>query len=176
MKLSILICHLEDRKPLLDRLMACLNPQINPDVEVLVETDSGALTTGAKRNILLDKALGDFISFVDDDDLLSPRYVSQILTAIDKNPDVVGMEGLLIRASLTPRKFIHSIRYKSWFEEKGIYYRPPNHLNPVRRALALQTKFPDKKIGEDRDYSMRLMPLLKTEVMVDSEPLYFYYP
>ncbi len=178
MLLSILICHLKSRRKLLERLGVCLGPQIigNADVEVLVESDQGEITTGEKRNRLLRRAIGSWVCMVDDDDLVSDDFVSRILEALKSTPDVVGMEGTLFRSGQLPRKFVHSIRYDKWEEDaRKVFVRSPNHLNPVRREFALQTLYPNKTVGEDFDYSMRLKPLLKTEVMIDTGPIYFYH-
>jgi glycosyltransferase involved in cell wall biosynthesis len=144
-------------------------------VEILSQVDNGEMAIGAKRNRLLHRVKGDYICFVDDDDEVPDNYISLILNAIaDGYPDVCGLKGLLIRShQRQARTFIHSIKYDHWFEEDGIYYRCPNHLNPVKRKLALQVGFPEKDFGEDQDYSMKLFPLLQTEYMID-ETLYYY--
>jgi glycosyltransferase involved in cell wall biosynthesis len=87
MKLSILIPHLEHRDS--TALFNNLEKQLTNDVEVLVKTDSGKATSGRKRNILTHKAKGDYIAFIDDDDNVAETYVQDILTAIEKEPDVV---------------------------------------------------------------------------------------
>lgn len=181
MLLSILICHLTNRKLLLERLMKCLQPQVDKVnengavVEVLIEEDQGQKTTGEKRNVLLDRATGQYTCYVDDDDTVSPQYCDLILKALEEKPDCVSLKGLLFRLGHTPRNFSHSIKHGiEWREEKFIYLRPPNHLNTVRRELALQVKFPLIVIGEDKDYSTRLFPLLKTETEVVPE-LYYYH-
>ena len=53
------------------------------------------------------------------------------------------------------------------------YFRNPNHLNPVKRELALNTKFPKLDRFEDKDYSARLLKLLNTEEYIE-EPIYHY--
>ncbi len=178
-KLSILICHLNERKPLLDRLMAVLQPQIdaaNGEVEALVEADDGQLSTGAKRNILLERAQGILVAHVDDDDKTSDDYCARIIGALDSNPDIdcVGIEGLLWRDTWS-KKFIHSLQFSDWFETPLYWARTPNHLNPIRRELALQAKFPRITSGEDREFSKRILPLLKSEVHIE-KILYHYYP
>jgi glycosyltransferase involved in cell wall biosynthesis len=134
-------------------------------VEIIVEGDAGEMTVGKKRNILLEKASGDYVCFVDDDDMVPDYYVSHILAAIGtewlsypvlnyvdvraeqnavvthhKNPDVVGLKGHYTVGDGKPQTFIHSLRYKEWKTVDGIYQRNPNHLNPVRRELALKAR------------------------------------
>jgi len=180
---SILICSLHRRQHFLKRLQDCLAPQIPTDgtVEVLVDQDNGEVAIGAKRNRLLEKAQGKFIAFVDDDDLVSGDYVYQILKLINEHPqmDVVGISLIMTTNDTDPEKSFHSIAYRTWWDcpdsETGRkkYFRNPNHLNPVRRDLALRVKFPEKSHAEDRDYSARLLPLLHCEFCI-KEPIYFY--
>jgi len=40
------------------------------------------MTIGAKRNQLLHRAKGDYVAFVDDDDLVSSDYVNKVLSAV----------------------------------------------------------------------------------------------
>ena len=63
----------------------------------------------------------------------------------------------------------------SYFEQDGVYYRPPNHLNPMKREIAIQFKFPEQYHGEDLCWAMALAQsgLLKTEETI-TEPYYFY--
>ena len=174
-KLSILIASLEDRGAKLRKLHGFLERQeVTGAVEILLSVDNGEKTTGQKRNELMMQAAGEYIVYVDDDDLVSPDYVIKILEAIDTHPDCCGMEGVITFAKTgVKRKFIHSMRIRGWYEREGIYFRCPNHINPVKRSLALQAKFPDLTWGEDRVYSDKLSPLLQTEVMIMG-PIYFY--
>ena len=174
-KLSILITTLDSRQKLFEPLKNNLRAQITPEVEVLISRDKGESSIGAKRNSLLNSATGEYISFVDDDDNVSETYVAKILKAIKDNPDCVGIEGIITLNDIGPRKFIHSLKYKHWFEEGEIYYRFPNHLNPVKREIALKVMFPDISNQEDRAYSYKIQELLKTETYID-EPIYYYYP
>jgi glycosyl transferase family 2 len=174
--LSILICSMTKRHALLHRLYGVLAPQRRPDVEILTSTDDGQLLIGSKRNGLLRAAQGTYVAFVDDDDRVSADYVGRIIKAVETKPDCVGMEGLISIDGRQPKKFIHSLRYGSWFEKNNIYYRNPNHLNPIRRDLAIAAGFPeDVRTGEDHKYSVRLQQaqVLKTEVYLDG-PIYFY--
>ncbi len=200
MILSVLICHIWERKKELQRLLDCLLPQMkagsscseslpsytfsyysteNDEVEILLLSDErGGMSIGQKRNMLLRNEMtrGEYICFVDDDDLVSSDYIAKILTALKSKPeaDVVGMEGVLKRNGWDDEPFFHSLKYDHWYSEGKRHFRNPNHLNPVRRELALQVGFPpDSSYGEDHWYSDKLLPLLKTEVMIEG-CIYFY--
>ncbi len=173
MKLSILICHLEKRAKKLERLMEILRPQLTPDVEVLVEPDDGKLTIGAKRNMLVEKAKGDYVCFIDDDDLVPDYYVSEILKAIETNPDCVGIDGVIVMQGKNQRKFIHSIKCSGWHFTGNVYYRTPNHLNPILKDKVVQVSFEEKDHSEDYQFSNAIRPLLTTEVKIE-KPMYYY--
>lgn len=176
-ELSILICTMPKRKEVLDVLK---NKLIEQDgamrIEVLTECDNGEMSIGAKRNKLLERANGGYICFVDDDDDVSENYVEGILKAIESRPDCVGISGRIFYEGQW-RLFHHSMEYGGWYTgTDGEYYRTPNHLNPVKRGIALEVMFDESKnFGEDKDYSDRLRPLLDTEVRIE-EPIYIYNP
>ena len=174
-RLSILTATMHERNGVFRNLAKVLKAQSTPEVEMLAICDNGELSIGAKRNQLLEAAKGDYVCFVDDDDMISPFYIRGILTAIQDNPDCVGIEGIITMNKIGPKKFVHSLQYTDWFEENDIYYRCPNHLNPIKREIALDIKFPETSWQEDQDFSMRLKGKLKTEVFIRG-PIYFYYP
>lgn len=203
MQLSILICHIVQRDEQLLRLLGGLMPQAgfempyicdvartsakdgevivrNPSmgIEIAISTDDATrMTIGQKRNRLLNVATGEWTCFIDDDDVVHDKFCPRILEALKESPDCVGIEGWLRRPGFPDERFIHSKRFATWFTEAGVHYRNPNHLNPVRRTLALEAGFPDDlNHGEDFAFSMKLLPLLKTEVMLEGDPVYFYYP
>lgn len=174
-KFSILICSLSSRADKLQRLMNVLEAQKNDAVEILIKTDNGEIPIGKKRNLLLEEATGDYVAFIDDDDLVAEDYVKKIIEALETRPDCCGIQGIITFQGQDPRMFIHSLKYKEWFEQNNIYYRCPNHLNPVKRELALQVRFPETNFGEDKDYSTRLFPLLKEERFISGVVYHYLY-
>lgn len=178
MRLSILICALERRQEIRQALIASLTRQSRElPVEILLKEDNGQMTIGQKRQWLLEQAKGDYISFVDDDDCVSHIYVSLILGALAQHPEAThcSLNGILVQVGKPERRFEHSTKYKEWATVNGIYVRPPNHLNTVRRALALQAGFSNKNWGEDKEYSERLVQLgtLTREAVI--EPVLYVY-
>lgn len=175
---SILIPTLENRKFLFEPLYRKLLSQIyaHPEkVELLFFRDSKKFSVGYKRNNLKDYAIGKYIAFVDDDDDIHPEYCKIILKNLETDPDVVSLIGIMTTDGKNPQKFIHSIKFKNWFEKRNIFYRPPNHLNPIRKSIADKFPFPEKNIGEDFDWSMKISKsgLLKKESECNV-PYYFY--
>ena len=181
-KLSILICSLQARAEMLCGLLDVLYPQlVEPSpVEVLLEVDNGERVIGGKRNRLLNKSAGQYVCFIDDDDKVPADYVSQILTALDTSPDCVGFN-LAYYVDGNPRgTAIHSLRFDRYGQRRApggmmLYERTPNHLNPIRREIALQVRFPELNHGEDSDYAMRIRLLLKTEVFIDRVMYHYLY-
>ena len=174
-KLSILICSLKSRETLLMNLARILKMQGDSRVEILSIIDNGEISIGEKRNKLLYSAKGEYVCFLDDDDMISPFYIPNILKALEKTPDCVGFKGIITQKNKEQKIFIHSIKYNSWYEENNIYYRCPNHLNPIKKELAISIGFPNLYYHEDQNFSMRIKDLLKTEEFIN-DPIYFYYP
>ncbi len=85
---SILICGIPERyhsvQPLLYSLLEAQAISRRPDVELLYFMDNKRRTVGAKRNALLSMAIGEYISFIDDDDEVAPNYVDKIIGTIIK--------------------------------------------------------------------------------------------
>jgi len=184
MLFSILICSITSRKLLFERLYQFLTAQITEEdvsdkIEILVFEDDCVYPVGVKRNMLIESASGDFVAFIDDDDWVSDTYISNIYTVLKSNPkiDCVGFKGKIINESFGYKPFTHSINNKNYTEDNSCYYRPPNHLNPIRRELIKNVKFPHKNFGEDFDWSMEVANggILKNEVFIDKYLYYYYY-
>ena len=57
--------------------MSVLAEQLTSEVEVLTELDDGTRSIGEKRNALVESAGGEYVCFVDDDDMVSSDYVGE---------------------------------------------------------------------------------------------------
>jgi hypothetical protein len=182
---SILICTLPKRFDFFEAIYHTLQNQINNEIlsgrlrhsiEVLYYEDDHALTTGAKRNKLLKAARGKYVNFIDDDDMVSDDYIAMIYERLLKDPDCVALLGIITFDGQNPMTFIHSINYTSIYSgADGIFYRPPNHLNPIRRSIAQQFSYPNVSQGEDAVYTMLVANsrLLQKEESVP-HAYYFY--
>lgn len=171
-KLSILIATMPCRREKLANLRQVLDRQLTPEVEVITDISMN-YNIGTKRNKLLDLASGKYIVFCDDDDLIASDYIEKILKAIESEPDCIGISGIITTNGAREMQWHISKDFQMWFERSNVYYRTPNHISPVKRELALAAGFPEISFGEDYEYSMRLLPLLKKEVKIPGN-LYFY--
>lgn len=54
----------------------------------LIQTDTGGVSNA--RNLGLDAAKGDYITFIDDDDYISPTYLEEFCTLADENTIVLA--------------------------------------------------------------------------------------
>ena len=176
MKLSLLICTIPKRKDLFDKLVLELRSQVSlfPDaIEIL--SDGGEGRIGAKRQRLLEQAIGDYVAFADDDDWISKDYIRSIMYGIESKPDAVGFMGWITTNGKhqTNFKISKDCEYKT---TANGHERFNNHLSPVKREIALQIGYKDIDYGEDYDYALRLHEsgLIKTERFI-SKHLYFYH-
>jgi len=188
MTLSILICSIEERTtsraPLLHTLLhgigrhhsatsGNIQRHEGAQAEIIICTDNKVLSVGAKRNLLISKAKGKYICFVDDDDIVSNAYVSKILEAAKENPDVIVFDVARYEGGKPDRMARYGAEYKRDSNTANCYYRLPNHLMPVLRSIALKEPFKEISFGEDSDYSQRILPHLKTQTRI-TETLYEY--
>lgn len=177
--ISLLIPTLANREKYLTKLLANLlwrgNDYYSKEIELLIELDNGTSSIGAKRNSLVARAKGKYICFIDDDDNVSDDYIPLILNASNSNADCASLTGLYFINGIYDRPFIHSLRYKEWWQDENFYYRCPNHLNLIKRELVKDILFEDKNFGEDGCWSMEIQKrgLLKTQFEIN-EILYFY--
>lgn len=196
-KLSILIPTTPDRTPFMLNLFKQFRSQlgeltehedqqenqffgryISKDyrVDILVFEDNRQHSIGYKRNWLKKNAWGDYLAYIDSDDRIGPKYFEHAFTGIEQGVDACGLTGIITEDGQNPKKFVHSMRYDSWFEKDGVYYRGINHLNVCRSSIAKQMIFPEINHGEDKSYSDQLMAsgLIKTEYWDENEVIYHY--
>ena len=178
---SILICTIEGREESFDRLCNKLRNQINAlglcdEIEVLSCKDKrGEHTVGLKRNMLLQESSGRYTQFLDDDDDIHDNFIEMIYEKIKNNPDCVSLTGIITFNGRNPKKFVHSRQYTEYFEKDNVYYRCPNHLNPIKRYITIQFPFPDQSYLEDTEWAMAVCrsKLIQTEEEINT-PYYYY--
>lgn len=172
-KFTILICTLEERKEkFLNRILSILTPQItDKDVEIITLTDNGEISIGSKRNLALDLANGEYLTFIDDDDIVCNKYVDLILEKTLENNDVIVFNGIVTTNGCDVKLAKQGMEYK-YGEIDNVYYRLPNHL-AIHKKETIKQRFMDVRTGEDDEWAQRRLTEIKTQSKID-EILYHY--
>lgn len=189
MIISILIPTTSDREHFFSDIMSelCRQVKLLSDktgddhwkyVEILKDPRGTEFTIGKKRNDLLFSATGEYVQFIDSDDMVCSDFLETELKALESKPDCLSLRGIMTTNGLNPEIFEHSIRYKEWrtvLSDEIKYERNINHLNCIKSSIAKQFQFPLKNFGEDHDYSKQINAsgLLKHEIFID-KILYHY--
>lgn len=182
MKLSIIIPYyntLEYTGELLDTLA----PQIKKSVEVILIDDGSEVPfkTGYEwvkvirtkrtnpataRNKGLEVAKGEYIQFIDSDDLISDDFVESILGAIKEDTDMIEFSWM----SLNSGRFNVHLSKGERCKMPGVV------LRTFKRSYIGETRFNEKKDAtEDEDFSRRLGYLTEpVSVTTITSYMYFY--
>ncbi|NQX57902.1 glycosyltransferase family A protein [Paenibacillus qinlingensis] len=173
--LSVLIPSVPERMDFLSRMIQELSQQTQGmPVEILVLMDNKKSTIGAKRNLLLEQAKGEYIVFVDDDDRLVPNYVSTLLTQIESTPDADCI--VFDVAVYFNGQFIKLCKYGKEYsngQDQFFYYRRPNHLMCYAKRIASNHKFKDISGGEDDEWGGRVSEDIVNQIRIPAI-LYHY--
>lgn len=160
---------------MLRRLKNILEPQVARypgQVEIKIHDAGRGMTTGRKRNELIQLSQGEYFVQVDDDDHVPMYYVTELMKAIELAPDVITFNGWMTTNGANRQDFTIKLGLK--YETKdNHHYRFPNHLCAYRRDVVGHIKFPDITIQEDYKWALSIQRFLKTEVHIDRD-MYWY--
>jgi glycosyltransferase involved in cell wall biosynthesis len=165
-KLSILIRTIPQRASLLKEILGLLEKQKTPEVEILVD-DTYPQMMGTKCNNMVKAATGEYVAFIDDDDLVPDNYVQSLLNAMETKPDVISFEGMCVDAKTgeAQYRYIQRLHANKWrFEPDGHLEQDVTGIAAIRREVALQAPYPDVMYYEDRGFAENLKLVAKTEV------------
>lgn len=174
---SILICTTQERQASFVSLYRKIARQIQDlnlqdRIEILFFKDKqGAHTIGHKRNILLEKSQGKYVSFIEGEDDIHDQYVELVTATLANNPDCVALNATVYSKDTNAKPLIRSINYKRYAQP---HIKAPNHLNPIKRSIAAQFTFSDNEHYSDNTWALQLAEsaLLQTEATIN-QPYYF---
>lgn len=175
MKLSILIPTVPRRlHSFFPSMVENLQGQIgDQDIEILGFYDNKRRSVGAKRNSLLQIANGEYVTFIDDDDEVTPDYVSEIMNGIaDSGPDVVVYDVICTINNGRQQYCRYGVEYE-YHEEGDDWYGKPAHTHVWRREIAKQGIFPETNFSEDMNWVKQVWPLVRQQLRI-SKVLYHY--
>jgi glycosyltransferase involved in cell wall biosynthesis len=175
-KLSILIPSTPARaQNKMIELFTILEKQVNKlanpkDVELLVLLDNKRRSIGYKRESLLHIARGNFVAFMDDDDIVHDFYIEEAIKAIDCSPgvDVITFKEY-VYINNSPR---YELTFELGYERNDAVQipnakRPPWHCCFWNRKLAQKFHFPDLMYGEDWAWAEQINKVAKTSHHID---------
>ena len=182
MKLSIIIPYYNTR-PFTNALLEVLDDQITDEVEAILIDDGSdeeycpkydwlrVIRTNNQgqakaRNLGINSTAGDYIQFIDSDDLVSGDFIEKIIEKIEEGKDLIEFSW----RSLNSGKF-------NFHLSEGDRLRMPSVVTRTfKRSYIGDTRFNEKKDAtEDEDFSRRLGYLYKpVDVSIISDYLYFY--
>lgn len=179
---TILVPTLGERRPLFERLMAGLLPQLDPyagRVRVVGWFNNGSPSLPKIRQTMVMGAETDYLSFVDDDDLVAPYFVDEIVAALATRPDYVGFQVQCYSDGAPTAVAYHSLEFSRWRNMPGRYERDISHINPIRTALARKARFDQVGAGsaEDRAWAgqLRRARVLRSEMVIPRIMYHYLY-
>lgn len=173
--LSILIPSIPSRKERLNRLVNELNKQIEAnfgDIEIVVDDSKGylegGLTVGKKREVLVRRANGIYLCFLDDDETIAPNYIEVIKSMCFEGKDICTFRAMV---KLHNAWGVVNMSLLNYFNEEftptRIVNRPPWHMCPVKSEYAKLHDFEDINNAEDFKWMAKVLTHCKTETHTD---------
>jgi glycosyltransferase involved in cell wall biosynthesis len=145
-------------------------------VEILHEVDNGSATSGIKRQRLLTRAKGEYVCYVDDDDVVAPYYITALLNACITGVDVITFN-MMFHHWLDRKEVSTEVWRLGLYEDDRQQGRmSANHLCAWRRDIARRVSWsPRLGYGDDQLWYGPLMAsgLINTTIHID-EVLYDY--
>ena len=185
-KLSIIIpCW--NAEPYINELLDCLNAQINSKVEVIVVDDgsnvpfktsykwckvvrksNGGCSTA--RNKGLDLAKGEYVQFIDADDIVADDFIDRVFEKIDSDkPDVIEFSW----KSLSKEGTQHD---KKLNDDGDRLNNPSVCTRCFKRSFIGDVRFNEQKDStEDEDFSRKMGYLIDGDFTRSVIPEYMYF-
>lgn len=172
-----IVTLLPERKKFLDKLLEELHRQATPDVEILTLGDNRRRTTGSKRNLAIQMALGQYVSFFDDDDVPSSSFIERVrkeMLMSPEGPDVISFDVSLVGHPNVPNGKITKFGLDFAHEDRDdVFLRKPNHIAAWRKNKISDIRFIDSSFFEDTEWAGRASKCAQSHVHIN-ELLYVY--
>ena len=172
---QVMITSIPHRHEKLLRLLEDLDRQAVPGFGAILYRDDLEEKYGQKTQAMSEAATADYISSVDDDDLLAPDGVSRVMEALEFLPDYVGFTVRWTRDGAYQKPVIHSLACRGWRDKADVLERDITQFNPIRRELALLGTWEGGYEAERRwSDQVRETGKVVREKLVLGDPVYYY--
>lgn len=190
MILSILIPSIPSRlESHLIPLIRELERQIDicTTVEILTLCDNKKRSIGAKRQALLNLAQGEYVCFLDDDDVPSRFYINMFFdTRMDEMVDMMSDEPfpydvytfnqkVILNGEEYALQFKHGHPTNDELVKDAVTLRPPWHVCFWRREVVQHCTFPDSNYGEDWAWAEQANKKVKYAHHINHEMMTYVY-
>lgn len=177
---TVLIPTLGQRRGLFERLMSVLLPQLDEfggAVRVLAWWNNGDPPLPEIRQGLVEAVDTEYLSFVDDDDMVPSYFVAETIHAMQSRPDKVQWQTECYTSGKLRHIGYHSLRYGRWSRDRNKLYRDVTHITPTRTDLAKRADFRLVEPGkpEDQAWVAQIRPHLHTEAVIDKVMYKYLY-
>lgn len=134
------------------------------------------------RNAGLEAATGDYISFIDSDDAVDPRFIELLFSAMQsKNAEIAECARIDVYDNTLPTPKQNAINAESYDAETAFSLLIPNQKfhqtvwNKLYKKSAIgQIRFPERKLHEDEFFTWKAF-LNCSRIAWISNAMYFYY-
>jgi hypothetical protein len=176
---DICICSIPHRHDTMTELLAVLAPQMPdfyPHVRVICFRDNLETPYGNKIGAMLAHSTADYVSCIDDDDLVAPHFIKRVWPALLTRPDYVGFKICYTVDGQPGMPVVHSLKYHCWDTREGMLVRDLSEKNPMRRELALLGEWAGGYGAEVKwAEQVRANGRVQTEVFIDEEMYYYRF-
>jgi len=143
---------------------------------IRLEKNTGRSHAG---NIGIKNAQGEYVGFLDDDDMVSNDYVESLTKAMTETPaDVITFDQ---HCTVNGEEFAVNFKvgnpHEPFVPGSGIpmIKRPPYHMCFWHSKIAKNIQFRQSSYGEDLDWISRMLPYVTSETHIDKMLHYYRY-
>lgn len=153
---------------------------LHPELKIIFHYSENAGVSNA-RNIALDIASGEYITFIDDDDYVSSSYLEELYFA--SRPDTIGLSYLFEFVDGQPRKQVWSgvnNIYRKYYQKQPVsftlarkYFAGPC-MKMIHRNCIMNRRFNTKfQNGEDSIYMFLISDKFKYVSFTSDKAIYY---
>jgi glycosyltransferase involved in cell wall biosynthesis len=126
-------------------------------------TDKGGKSIGEKRQEGLNRSIGKYVCWLDDDDNISPDYVETLLRLAYSDPDVLSFNSFAVFDNFWCLIQMNLDYIVDEQAGPGIVHRRPYHVCGFRRSILNQCVFPNANWDEDTGFLAQVWPKCKSQ-------------